>query len=897
MASNADASLSLSILISLRDAATRGIEKLQEEFKSFQDTSQTMVEKVDNNLQHLTGSLMSVWAGWKSSMAGFAMMGNTFGPAIQSSSDFEYAMARVKAVSGATSEAFIELQKQSRDLGRDTQFTAIQAANSQELLARAGFDYKEIIASMPGLLNMANAEGMELVQAADIAANTLRGFGLEAGEMNKVADILAKTSSITNTTISTLGESFKYIAPDAHLLGISIEEVAAMVGALGDVGIKGTHAGTDLRMALNELTSQPAQTKKALEALGVSISDTNGGMLNMLNDIIPQLAQKLQGLSNTAKAEKLSDLFGVRASTSMAALLDAFDQGKLQKRFTEIREQATGAAKNMADTMNDTLHGALGRMNSAFESIRITIGDTLNNAFRKVVEWITSLVAKIDAFMQAHPTLTKMIIQVAAVIMGVVSALLVVVGTVVAIKGLIAIFGLFKKQALDALLGIVKGSGLAGASLGSIILKASRLAAIAGLIYYAWQKNLFGIRNILQVFSAALSMVFGANAEGITEVDSAVAEKLKAAGLWDYAVNLGKVFWRIRQFFEGFIEGIQIGFTKIGKAFSWLENLFGPVINNFLDLTGLLDFLKPIADSLSNTWRDWGKTLGELVPYVLIAIAAFKGFGIVKGIIGSVIGALQGLYAFVLANPITAALIVIGAALVYCYTQFEGFRANVMAIWESIVTFIGGWLQWLLGFFQLVIGIFTLDWGKMCEGMSNMFEGFGKIVEGTCEFISGLIKGIGDGLRWIGEKLGLVEAKNKEITAAAGVTEGISESQNKAQQFSAAFSGREIPVAQTVPATSFSQTPEVQARFTPTVQNRPAAPVLARQAETQIIGQGNAVSSAINENSFKIKNDTKVDVKVQPQTTEVRLDGDKIGEAVTAWQVQQNIRMGASEIE
>ena len=81
------------------------------------------------------------------------------------------------------------------------------------------------------------------------------------------------------------------------------------------------------------------------------------------------------------------------------------------------------------------------------------------------------------------------------------------------------------------------------------------------------------------------------------------------------------------------------------------------------------------------------------------------------------------------------------------------------------------------------------------------------------------------------------------------------------------------------------------------MQNRPAAPVLARQAETQIIGQGNAVSSAINENSFKIKNDTKVDVKVQPQTTEVRLDGDKIGEAVTAWQVQQNIRMGASEIE
>lgn len=123
-----------------------------------------------------------------------------------------------------------------------------------------------------------------MAQAADIAANTLRGFGLEASEMNRVADVLAKTSSITNTSISTLGESFKYIAPDAHLLGVSIEEVAAMVGALGDVGIKSSMAGTELRMTLSRLASQPAQTAKAMKELGIDISDTNGNMLNMLDE-------------------------------------------------------------------------------------------------------------------------------------------------------------------------------------------------------------------------------------------------------------------------------------------------------------------------------------------------------------------------------------------------------------------------------------------------------------------------------------------------------------------------------------------------------------------------------------------------------------------------------------
>jgi len=897
-----DYSLTLSILINLRDHATHAIQNLQGYVNGLGDTAQLTAKKVDNSFKNIGQSLMSVYMGWKSSLMGFSAMKNTFGSSIQGSVDFEYAMARVKAVSGATGEAFEELQKQSRDLGRETQFTAIQVANSQEMLSRAGFNYRETIAAMPGLLNMANAEGMELAQAADIASNTLRGFGLEANKMGYVADILAKTSSITNTSIASLGESFKYIAPDAHLLGIEIDDVAAMVGALGDVGIKSSQAGTELRMALSRLAAQPKQTQAAMEALGLSITDTSGNMLNFVEEIIPQLSAKLRGMGNVEKKAKLRNLFGTEASTGMAALLEAYDTGKLGERLEQIRKESAGASKNMADTMNDTVQGALGRMRSAFESLRITIGDTLKGAFRKLIDWITGLVTKIDAFMTAHPTLTKMIVRTAAVIMAVVSALLVVAGTMVAIKGLISIFGLFKKQALGALLGIVKGSGLAGASLGTILLKAANLAAIAALVYYAWQKNLFGIRKLLKVFSSALSMVFGANSEGITEVDAAVAEQLQAAGLWDYAVNLGKVFWRIRQFFEGFVEGIQIGFTKIGKIFSRLGDVFAPILHRFTDYTNALGLLEPIANSLSNIWRDWGKTIGELVPYIIAAIVAFKGFSIVKGIIGSIMGPIQSLFGLFATNPIIAALLLIGYVLMTCYFQFEGFRQHVIEIFNSLATIIGGVLDFILGIIQFFIGLVTGDFSKMKEGICNIFSGLAKFIEGTIGFIGKLINGIYDGILWIGEKLGLVEAKNEEVLASAAAAEGIAETQDKAEQFSGSLPSNAIANAPTV--TEFAPTgvaPEMQeqmASYGRTSQSAPvSAPILAQRLQSQSIGQENALSNAINENSFNINNDTKVDVKIQPQVTKVDLDGVAIGEAVTKYQTAQNVRYGMSEVE
>ena len=221
---------------------------------------------------------------------------------------------------------------------------------------------------MPAVLDMAAAEGMGLAEAADIAAGTLRGFGMQANEMNKVANILAATSSKTNTSIATLGESFKYAATNAKAVGIDLVDAAAMIGVMGDAGIKGSMAGTALTAALRRLATEPAQVKKALASIGIAAEDAfeNGALsvekfMKLIND-------KLSGKGTKEKMNILGGIFGATASSGMLAVMDAATSGKLAQKRSEIGG-ATTAAKDMADRMNATYDGALKRLETASEGL------------------------------------------------------------------------------------------------------------------------------------------------------------------------------------------------------------------------------------------------------------------------------------------------------------------------------------------------------------------------------------------------------------------------------------------------------------------------------------------------------------------------------------------------
>ena len=302
--------------------------------------------------------------------------------------DFEQAMARTKAVAftgknkspeqkAADEAAFAQLEAQARQLGRDTQYTATQAANSQEMLARAGFKSDEIISAMPGLLSMAAAEGMDLATAADIAASTLRGFNLEADQSGRVADVLAQMSAASNSSIAGLGESMKYVAPVASGLGVSVEETAAMLGVMANAGIKGSQAGTALRAAFTRLAKEPKAVEKALSALGIATRDAQGRMRKMPG-LMQELSQKMKGMGEADQMQYLTNIFGQEAASGMLAVMRASVDGTL-KEYEMLGHESTGVISKMAEvsgTKSEEMRKNLQSLEPALSTLGMSFQET-----------------------------------------------------------------------------------------------------------------------------------------------------------------------------------------------------------------------------------------------------------------------------------------------------------------------------------------------------------------------------------------------------------------------------------------------------------------------------------------------------------------------------------------
>lgn len=318
---------------------------------------------------------------------GIAAVGSAVGGmsvyAIKVGSDFEAAMSRVQAISGATGSELEELTETAKQLGIDTKFSATEAAQAMENLASAGFDTNEIIAATPGMMDLAAAAGEDLANSADIAASTLRGFGLEASEAGHVADVLAENANRTNAAVADTGEAMKYIAPVAHAMGISFEECAAAVGLLANAGIKGGQAGTTLRSALTRLVNPTEEMTETMDALGMSFFDSEGKMLS-LSEIIRVLQKSTANLTEEQRNQALATIFGQEALSGMLALIDAGPE-QLDE-LTNAFENCEGAAADTAAVMNDNLQGSFSTLQSSLEALGIEAYEKFEEPLRQACE-------------------------------------------------------------------------------------------------------------------------------------------------------------------------------------------------------------------------------------------------------------------------------------------------------------------------------------------------------------------------------------------------------------------------------------------------------------------------------------------------------------------------------
>lgn len=314
---------------------------------------------------------------------GASLIGASFGVAesVNSFQDFEAMMSQVKAISGATGQAFDDLTAKAQEMGATTKFTATESAEAFNYMAMAGWKPQQMIDGISGIMSLAAASGEDLGTTSDIVTDALTAFGLQAGDAGHFADVLAQASANANTNVSMLGESFKYVAPVAGAMNYSVEDTSLALGLMANASIKGSMAGTALKTSLANMAAPTDSMAAAMDKYGISLTDSEGNMKS-LRGVIDNLRGSLGGLSETEQTAAASTIFGKEAMAGMLAIINASeeDYNKLSTAIGNSKD----AAEGMADTMLDNLKGSFTLMQSAIEGTENAFGKRLSPYLRDI---------------------------------------------------------------------------------------------------------------------------------------------------------------------------------------------------------------------------------------------------------------------------------------------------------------------------------------------------------------------------------------------------------------------------------------------------------------------------------------------------------------------------------
>ena len=310
----------------------------------------------------------------KAAAGAVAAIGAMTGTSIKVGATFEAEMSKVSAISGAAGEDLQSLIDKAKEMGAKTKFSATESAQAMEYMAMAGWKTGDMLNGIEGIMNLAAASGENLATTSDIVTDALTAFGLSASDSTHFADILAKASSNANTNVSMMGETFKYVAPVAGALGFSAEDCATAIGLMANSGIKAGQAGTSLRSILARMAKPTDEVQGAMDALGVSITNSDGSMKS-LNEIMLKLRNGFSGLTEEQKAQMASALGGQEAMSGLLAIVNASNDDF--DKLTDSIANCDGASAKMAATMQDNLKGQLTILKSEAEGLGIEIYESI----------------------------------------------------------------------------------------------------------------------------------------------------------------------------------------------------------------------------------------------------------------------------------------------------------------------------------------------------------------------------------------------------------------------------------------------------------------------------------------------------------------------------------------
>lgn len=520
--------------------------------------------------------------------------------AIKTTSNFESAMSKVSAISGATGKDLNKLNKKAQEMGAKTKFSATESAEAFQYMAMAGWKTGDMLDGIEGIMNLAAADGLDLATTSDIVTDALTAFGLKAKDSGHFADVLAAASTNANTNVSMLGESFKYVAPVAGALGYSAEDTALALGLMANSGIKSSQAGTAMRSAISRLVKPTDQVAAAMDKYNISLTNSDGTM-KPLSQVMKELRQNLGGLSEAEQAQAATTLFGQEAMSGMLAIVNASDADF--NKLSDAIGNADGSARQMADTMLNNLKGQLVLLKSALEGLAIQFGEILMPYIKQFVNWLQNLVQKLQ---EMTPEQKKQIVKWAAFAAAIGPVLLVLGKLTSSIGSIITTFG-----KVPAAIAKVKSAFTAvSAAIGGISAPVVAAVAIIGVLIAAfvnlWKTN-EEFRNKMTAIWNQIKGTFNKLCQGIVD-------RLNKLG-FDFK-NIGEVLKAIWKGFCDFLAPIFKG------AFQSIANTFDTIVNVIL---GILDFFIAI---FTGDWEGaWNAIKGIFESVWNGIIALFQSVG------------------------------------------------------------------------------------------------------------------------------------------------------------------------------------------------------------------------------------------------------------------------------
>lgn len=434
---------------------------------------------------------------------------------------FDDKMRLVQAVTSSTGEQFDQLTKTAQRLGRETSFTAQQVADAMIGLGRMGFNPSEIVSAIDNVLNLSRATGTDLAESADIAANSLRIFGLEAEKMSQVADVLTATANGSAQTLTDLFEGLKMAAPQAASCGESIEETCAALGVMANMGIKGSLAGTALRKAFVQFADTKVQAM--LREVGVESVDASGNLRKMAT-VMRDIAVATAKMPTAERLSFMKDVFDVRGMMSGISLTANIDE---MDKFLARLKDVSGAADETARAMDRGIGGSFRLFRSAVEGTMNAVGEALTETLKPMTDDVTAVINTFTKWVEANRGLVTSVAATVASVAALGGALFVlgttsrVLGTGVgvvskAVSGVSGLFGLLAKK------GIVASNAFALMARAFADYRNASVPALVGTSKLLAALNLPFDRRAKQI---AANLVLMSNAETAAVAKSAIAAK------------------------------------------------------------------------------------------------------------------------------------------------------------------------------------------------------------------------------------------------------------------------------------------------------------------------------------------------------------------------------------